>query len=41
LRTGIPVQAWLEGDWRDVLTAIELLTDEDRRHRGGGPVMSG
>jgi hypothetical protein len=38
------VQAWLEGDWRDALTAIELLQDEDRenrRHSGGSPVMSG
>jgi len=35
------VQSWLEGDWRDVLTAIELLTDEDRKSRGDGPVMSG
>jgi hypothetical protein len=36
------VREWLAGDWRDVTTAIELLTDEDRRHRdSGGPVMSG
>jgi hypothetical protein len=36
------VREWVEGDWRDVLTAFELLQDEDRRGRDkGGPVMSG
>jgi hypothetical protein len=40
LRSGIPVREWLDGDIRDVLTAVELYHGEDREGHGG-PVMSG